>query len=47
MKFCPEYHQADTVEKARKIVADSLKYMRENGEITDTFFDELVPFLVL
>ena len=48
MKFCPEYHNADAVEKARldKIVADSLEYMREHGEITDTFFDEKVHLLV-
>ena len=49
MKFCPEYHNAVGPERARldKIVADSLEYMREHGEIPDTFFDELVPFLVL
>ena len=48
LKFCPEYHQTDAVEKARldKIVADSLEYMREHGEITDTFFDAKVHLLV-
>ena len=48
MKFCPDYHQADLVEKARldKIVADSLEYMREHGEIADTFFNEKVHLLV-
>ena len=48
MKFCPEYHNADAVEKARldKIVADSLEYMREHGEIPDTFFDGKVHLLV-
>ena len=48
MKFCPEYHNTDAVEKERldKIVADSLEYMREHGEIADTFFDEKVDLLV-
>ena len=48
MKFCPEYHNAVGPERARldKIVADSLEYMREHGEIPDTFFNEKVHLLV-